>query len=197
MGYTFTMRLRASPRAPRLSPNMLVLCAYGALAALAVALGWARGDDDLYHFAASTPRRLALSPLIGLSVGVALVLLTRWMVRRFSWARLLHNEFHAVLHELSARDIWLLALSSSIAEEFFFRGLLVAWIGILPSSLLFAVLHLRPERRFLPWTAMSFGVGLLLALMFVGLGDLGGPIVCHFTINLINLSFIAKTELPA
>jgi hypothetical protein len=29
------------------------------------------------------------------------------------------------------------------------------------------------------------------------LGDLGAPIVAHFTINLLNLNYIARTELRA
>jgi membrane protease YdiL (CAAX protease family) len=44
---------------------------------------------------------------------------------------------------------------------------------------------------------MSFVMGLILGAMYVEIGDLGGPIVAHFTINLLNLAYIARTVLRA
>ena len=44
---------------------------------------------------------------------------------------------------------------------------------------------------------MSFVFGLLMGWVYLSVGDLGCPIVAHFTINLLNLNYIAKTELRA
>ena len=110
---------------------------------------------------------------------------------------MLHSEFRSVIRGLPSGEIWLLALSSSVAEELFFRGALLPWAGLVLSSLLFAALHVRLDRRFLPWTVMSLIVGFMLGALFIGTGSLLGPIVCHFVINLLNLRFIAATELPA
>ena len=44
---------------------------------------------------------------------------------------------------------------------------------------------------------MSFILGLGMGAMFLWLGDLSGPIAAHFTINLLNLNYISKTELRA
>jgi membrane protease YdiL (CAAX protease family) len=175
----------------------LIFAVYSALGAAAIGWGALRGDPDVYRLPSSTAARLAVSPLVGVAFGLAVVFLSRVAVHRFDWARVLHREFHALVHELSAREIFSLAVASSIGEELFFRGALLPAVGLFPSSLLFALLHVRPQRRFLPWTAMSLILGVAMGIMFIQLGDLGGPIAAHFTINLINLHYIAKTELPA
>jgi membrane protease YdiL (CAAX protease family) len=189
--------LAPTPRAPRLTRSTLIFVVYGLLGAAAIVWGTLRGDPDIYRLPSSTAARLAVSPFVGVAFGLAVVFLSRVAVHRFDWARVLHREFHALVHELSAREIFSLAVASSIGEELFFRGALLPAVGLLPSSLLFALLHVRPQRRFLPWTVMSFILGLAMGIMFINLGDLGGPIAAHFTINLINLHYIAKTELPA
>lgn len=175
----------------------MIVLVYGLLGAIAIAWSAWRGHPDLYRTAASTSTRLAASPLAGLALGLTVVFLSRFAVHRLEWARVLHREFHSVVHELSSREIVLLAVASSVGEELFFRGALLPLVGLLPSSAAFAALHVRAGARFLPWTIMSFIVGLIMGLMYLYLGDLGGPIVAHFTINLLNLNFISKTELRA
>lgn len=170
---------------------------YGGLGGIALIWGAVRGNVNIYLVPGVAPSlpRLATSPAIGLAVGLLVVFLSRYATHRLEWARVLHREFHSVVHELTSREIFLLALFSSVGEELFFRGALVPQAGLLLSSLLFGVLHVRPGLRFLPWTLMSLIVGLVLGGMYLKLGDLGGPIVAHFTINLLNLNYIAKTEL--
>jgi membrane protease YdiL (CAAX protease family) len=193
------VRLAPTPRAPRLSRSSLIVLFYGLLGAGAIVWSRVWGRGEIYNFepGGSTVARLAMSPLAGVAFGLVAVFLSRLAVHRLEWARVLHREFHAVVHELNAREIFILALASSVGEELAFRGALLPAVGLLPSSALFAAMHLRPQRRFLPWTVMSFVVGAGLGLMFVYLGNLGGPIAAHFTINLLNLNYIAKTELPA
>jgi membrane protease YdiL (CAAX protease family) len=138
-----------------------------------------------------------MSPVLGLAVGLCAVFLSRLATHRLEWARVLHREFHAVVHELSAKEVFLLATASALGEELFFRGALLPAIGLWPQAALFALVHVRPQARFLPWTLMSLVVGAGLGGMFLTLGDLGGPIAAHFTINLLNLSYISRTELRA
>jgi membrane protease YdiL (CAAX protease family) len=175
----------------------LIFLVYGGLGAIALIWGAVRGNVNIYLAPGVLPSvpRLAASPAIGLAVGLLVVFLSRYATHRLEWARVLHREFHAVVHELSSREIFLLALFSSVGEELFFRGALLPQVGLLLSSLLFGILHVRPGLRFLPWTLMSLIVGLVLGGMYLKLGDLGGPIVAHFTINLLNLNYISKTEL--
>jgi membrane protease YdiL (CAAX protease family) len=188
-------RLPPTPREPRLSRAALIVGLYGALAV--AALIWATVDGrNPFTFPGVEPRpeRMVVGIALGLALGLAVVAGSRWSVKRFDWAKVLHGEFHALVHDLSAREILLLAAASSIGEELFFRGALLPAVGLLPSTLIFAALHFRPHRRFLPWTAMSFIVGLVLGLLFRELGDLAAPLTAHFVINFFNLRHIAKHE---
>ncbi len=200
MSILITVRLASTPRAPRLSRAQLIFAVYAALGLFALAVGALTGSPNIYFLSQiSTPANALVSPLIGFAFGLSFVYASRVATRRWSWARVLHHEFHSVVHELSAKEIWLLAAASSIGEELLFRGALLQHASshfpidrLILSSLLFSALHVRADRRFLPWTAMSFVVGLLLGCMFLVLGDLSGPIAAHFTINLLNLHFIAR-----
>jgi len=170
---------------------------YAVLALVALLIGALRGDVDIYRLPGSEPWKLAFSPALGLVVGLGLVFVSRLCVHRFAWARRLHRDFRGLLGTLDARDIFVLAAASSVGEELLFRGALLPWIGLGPSTAVFALLHIGPGTRFLPWTASAFLVGLLFGGLFVVLGDLGAPIAAHFTINYLNLGYIVRVELPA
>jgi membrane protease YdiL (CAAX protease family) len=183
-------RLRESPRPP-LSRASLVLGLYSAMAIGAIVLSAGRGDPDVYRLIeARRPLWLLLSPLLGLVVGLAFVGLTRVAVQRFAWARSMHRSFHDLLGPLSHRDIVILAGASSIGEEFLFRGALQPWLGLVPQAVLFALLHIGPGRRFVPWTLSALAMGLGFGLMTQVSGNLGGAIAAHFIINFLNLRFI-------
>ena len=176
----------------------LILTLYGALALLALLISAGRDDIDIYRIAErSTPLLLALSPFIGLAIGLAVVFLSRLAVHRFDWARRLHSDFRGILGPLSGREILVLALASSVGEELLFRGALQPMIGVWTQALVFALLHIGPGIRFLPWTLSAFGLGVVFGWLFQMTGDLGGPIVAHFAINYLNLHFIARFEVPS
>ncbi len=156
-----------------------------------------RGDADVY----SPYQRAAwwhwLSPVLGLVLGLLVVLASRQAVARLGWARSLHRDFRALLGDVSSREIVILAVASAVGEEVLFRGALQPWLGLGPQAGLFALLHVGPSRRFLPWTVWALVMGLALGAMVEVTGDLGGAIVAHFTINFLNLHYIARVELPA
>ena len=191
------MPLAPTPRAPRLSRAGVIVSLYGALGAIAIVWGALRGKANIYELGPRNIVYLVASPFVGLAFGLAMVFLSRLAVHSMEWARVLHREFHALVHELSSKEIFLLAASSSVGEELFFRGAMLPALGLWPSSVLFALMHVRAQWRFLPWTIMSFIMGLAMGLMYMKIGDLGAPIVAHFTINLLNLNYISKTELRA
>lgn len=175
----------------------MILGLYAGLAALALIIGIARDDADIYRFGAhSAPWKLLVSPFVGVAVGLLIVFLSRLSVHRFDWARRLHRDFRGLLGSLTARDIFILALTSSVGEELLFRGALQPWIGMVPSTIVFAMLHIGPGIRFLAWTFSAFAIGLLFAFLHHLLGDLGAPIVAHFVINFMNLNYIVSTDLP-
>src|SRR5437764_9791991 len=114
---------------------------------------------------------------------------------RVDWARWLHRDLRALLFPLTGAEIVVLAVASSVGEEMFFRGALLPAIGLLGSSAIFALLHIGPKARHLPWTASSFAVGLLFGAMFEWTGDLTGPVLAHFLVNFLNLRHVARVEL--
>jgi uncharacterized protein len=176
----------------------LVLALYGALALTALLISAGRGDVDLYRIEGrSTTTWLLLSPLLGLAMGLLIVFLSRLAVVQFEWARALHRDFRSLLGELSGREILILAVASSVGEELLFRGALQPWIGIWPQAVIFALLHIGPGLRFLPWTASALLLGAGFGYVYEYTGDLGAPIVAHFTINYLNLHFISRVALPA
>ena len=71
-------------------------------------------------------------------------------------------------------------------------GALLPGLGLWPSTLAFGLLHIGPGVRFLPWTLSAIALGLAFSVLARTTGDLGGPIVAHFVINLLNLRFITQ-----
>ena len=193
------MRLAPTPRAQRVSRAALICVFYGALLAAAVGLGALRGRPNVFVLRGGRTDELGMltGAPIGLVIGLVAVLATRLVTRRLDWARRLHQEFHALVQGLGPLEILLLALSSSVAEEAFFRGALMPITGLWIQAIVFAAMHFRPRPRFYPWTIMSLAVGIGFGLLARWLGDLSAPIVAHFTINLLNLSYISRTELRA
>ncbi|GAB4535110.1 MAG: hypothetical protein Tsb0020_50490 [Haliangiales bacterium] len=190
------MKLIRDTVEPPLSRSGLVLALYGALSLLALLISAGREDVDIYRIeGTSTVAGLMLSPLLGVLVGLAAVLAWRLAVRRYVWAQRLHQDFRSLLGPLTSREILILALASAVGEELLFRGALQPWIGIWPQAAVFALLHVGPGRRFLPWTATSFALAIGFGYLFEWTGDLGGPIAAHFTINYLNLHFIARVEI--
>jgi uncharacterized protein len=182
---------RPSP-APPLSRASLVIGLYGALALLGLMLSSGRGDPDVYRLADRPAWVLLLSPLLGVAIGLGVVGLTRIAVARWEWARALHLAFRDLLGPLTNRDVFVLAASSSIGEELLFRGALLPWLGLWPSTLAFGLLHIGPGRRYLPWTISALVLGLGFGALAQWTGNLGAPIVAHFVINLLNLRYITQ-----
>jgi membrane protease YdiL (CAAX protease family) len=214
-------RLPPTPRAPRLDLAGRVVAFYGLVAAAAVVWGALRRHSNLLWLdprsgSAASPlglgggvSHLVSSAALGVAMGFLLVLLTRALQARYEWARVLHNEFRHLLGPLSRREILLLAAASAIGEECLFRGALLPHLaalsagplglalGVLGSAAVFALLHIGPGVRFLPWTLSALLMGVLLGGLFVAAGDLLGPIAVHFTVNLLNLRHIVRRPATA
>jgi hypothetical protein len=184
---------------PPLSRATLVLGLYGAMGIVAFVIAAGRGDPDLYRLGGSPAAwQLGVAPAIGAALGLAVVALTRLGTRHFQWARDLHASFRDLLGPLSGSEIVILALASSIGEEVLFRGALLPLVGVWIQALVFALLHVGPKRRFLPWTASAFVLGFAFGELARATGSLGGPIAAHFAINFLNLRYIVgEPAVPA
>jgi membrane protease YdiL (CAAX protease family) len=184
------MSYQGSPPPP-LSRGTLVIGLYAAMGIVAFLLAAGRGDPDVYRLGGSPAGwQLMSAPVFGVVLGLFVVVLTRVATSRFQWARDLYTSFKDLLGPLTGREIVILALASSIGEELLFRGALMPWCGVWIQAAVFAVLHIGPGRRFLPWTLSAFVLGVAFGLLAQWTGNIGGPIAAHFTINYLNLKFI-------
>lgn len=184
------------PGRSRWSRLAIVVTLYAAMAAAAVVWATHRGAPNMWRPPGPEERHRALGLAAGLALGLAIVAGSRLAVRRYAWARALHRELRALLGPLTDRDVVVMAVASSVGEEMFFRGALYPAIGLWASSAVFALLHIGPRARFLPWTISAFVAGLLFASLFRWSGDLTGPVLAHFTVNLLNLHHLRHHAAP-
>ncbi|MBP9205017.1 MAG: CPBP family intramembrane metalloprotease [Kofleriaceae bacterium] len=180
--------MRDGSRPMPTSRGVMVVGFYAGLAMLAIVFSAGRGDPDVYRLDEEAGAlSLLLGPALGLGVGLAIVVASILASRRYAWARGLEAAFRDLLGPLSSREVFLLAAASSIGEELLFRGALLSWLGLWPQAVIFALLHVGPGKRFLPWTASALVLGLGLGLASQATGNLGAAIVAHFVINFLNL----------
>jgi uncharacterized protein len=184
-----------SARGTPWSRPALVLSVYLALAAAGLVWSTLRGHPNVWRIEGREDPQVVLGALAGTLIGLGIVFASRLAVHRFEWARALHTDLRALLGPLPDSEILVLALASSVGEEIFFRGALMPATGLLVSSLVFALLHLGPKARFLPWTASSFVAGVMFGQLFLWSGDLTGAVLAHFTVNFLNLRHLSQHEL--
>jgi membrane protease YdiL (CAAX protease family) len=188
--------VRAMPDVSRSwSRSALVLILYLALASAGIAWASLRGDASVWRVGGRENPQVLLGIVAGLLIGLGFVFASRYATHRFEWGRALHRDLRALLGPLHGAEILVLAVASAIGEEIFFRGALQPVIGLWGSSAIFALLHIGPKVRFLPWTLSSFVAGAVFGQLFLWAGDLSGPVVAHFTINALNLRYLSRTDL--
>lgn len=125
--------------------------------------------------------------LIGLMLAATVVVGFEAMRRSFQWAKALDREFRLVLSPLRLDGAILIAISSGIAEEVFFRGLMQPVVGLVAASLFFGALHFPVNRRFIPWTMLATLMGFVLGYVYMATDSLVGVCVAHVTVNFVEL----------
>lgn len=137
----------------------------------------------------------AWSAAVGLTLGVGVVALSRWLLR-LPIARELAAALAPAVRGFSSAQIVLVALLSSLGEELLFRALLAPYVGVVASSVLFASLHqVRGRARWL-WMGFSLLVGVAVALVYRATGSLVGPLVAHALVNALNLHHLRELRSP-
>jgi membrane protease YdiL (CAAX protease family) len=174
--------------------------AYALIAVGALALG--HGFDRASLFTYPTPwlplaglEAHAFSLVLGGAFAALVVLGTRLLVERVSWAKNLHRDLRPMTLRLDGAGILAIAALSAIAEELVFRGLLLPWVGLVPQALLFGVAHAQlsgPSRWV--WVAWASVVGLALGAMFQLTGSLVGALFSHALINGLNLLYLRSHD---
>jgi len=175
---------------------MLPLAAiiYGLLGAGALLWCWLAGrlPWPLYDPVVSNTTLLLQGLGAGLTLGLAVVLLSRVMVAHLRWVRALHQWFYQALGPLTGAQVLALAVLSSVGEELFFRGAMQPAWGIVPTTLLFTLLHFPSRLVLCSWTAMAGLLGLAFGYLTAWTGSIAGATLAHLLINALNLSHITR-----
>jgi membrane protease YdiL (CAAX protease family) len=168
-----------------MNPRFVSLAAvfYAALLLAAVVVGSLGGQNAI---------ALGNSPVFGLFVGVisacGTVALGVLLYRLLPALRRLSDELAPHLVDgAKRRDLVLLSIFSGVGEEALFRGALQPEIGLVASSLLFGVLHVGPDRRYLVWTLWAVAAGFLFGLLYLWTGGILAPVTAHVMHNAATL----------
>jgi membrane protease YdiL (CAAX protease family) len=141
-------------------------------------------------------RALIIGVLAGLgtaSSGFILLFIGKLLKDNLQWIsslrKIVMEEVAPLFAELTLFDILLVALASGFCEEVFFRGVMQAQIGYLPTSILFGLFHC-PSLRHISYGIWAFSAALLLGFLLDYTGTLWTPIVAHALSNFIVITYL-------
>ncbi len=164
---------------------------YTLLAVVAVGLAaWTGESMPILPAPSAGPMLRAVA--IGLGMAAAVVGFSCFVSPRFAWGRALARGLRELLGSVRPGDAFWLALFSSVGEELFFRGALQPWVGWLPASVAFGLVHFGPRRDLLAWPVLAMSVGLLFGAAVESTGSILPALVAHFAVNWIELSRLAR-----
>ena len=155
----------------------------GALTLVAL-VGLAIGERGVVEALASRGDLLD-ALLVGSATGAGCVAVI-WLLRNAPALKVLESWQREVVSEWTTTDAVAVALVSGIAEEALLRAFLQPVIGLVPAAVLFAVLHLVPDRRLWSWPVFALACGLVLGLLFDRFGYPAAA-AAHVIINLVAL----------
>ena len=101
----------------------------------------------------------------------------------------------AIAEELAPRlvdgagrgSLLLVSLFSGVGEEVFFRGAVQQEFGLVAASVLFGIVHVGPDRRYLVWTLWAIAAGFLFGVLYDVSGGLLAPMLAHAAHNAATL----------
>ncbi|PIE35781.1 hypothetical protein CSA56_02835 [candidate division KSB3 bacterium] len=163
----------------------------------------------LWAYWRTIPLQQALQPtlsacLIGIVVGV-FVLVFNYVIIEYGSR---YVTALRIIHQLIEQDIFpifkhfgitgalCIAIISGFAEEFFFRGVLQAQIGIWLASLVFGLVHIwsKPAIIYGVYTAL---IGLLFGGLYLWIGNLWSPILAHMVNNFVAILYYRHSFAPS
>ncbi len=156
---------------------------YGSLTVAAALWSGLRGFDLRFfgHSAIS-------SALLGALIAVATVSLGLLAYRLLPTLREIAEELAPRLVDGADRgSLVLVSIFSGVGEETFFRGAVQQEFGLVIASLVFGLVHVGPDRRYLVWTAWAVLAGFLFGALYEVAGGLLAPILAHSTHNAATL----------
>ena len=89
-------------------------------------------------------------------------------------------------------DAVAVAVFSGLAEEALIRVLLQPWIGLVAAAILFALLHIVPDRRLWVWPVFALALGLVFGLVYEGWGYPAAA-TAHIVVNMVSLLLLRRS----
>lgn len=179
-------------RAGTKPPLWVVVGFYGALAM--IGLVWDAFLEKEPGVVLARPDTLWRDAAIGTAAGLLVVGLSRVLEARWAPARELALELRRSLGELTSFDVLIYALTSSVAEEIFFRGAMQTAIGWVATSVIFGFVHGGFAGRLWFWSVFALLMGFWLGWAALWTGSLLAPILTHFVTNLLNLRALSRMK---
>ena len=167
---------------------------YSILLVLALGTIFLQGQLHMDLFFQFQKTVLLTNLLWGLGTGLLLISLSLHASQNFQWASQLNLEFRKVLVPLTTWQIGAIAIASGTAEEIFFRGAIQPLLGLLPTSLLFGLMHLIPRRTFLPWAIYAVFAGFLFGCLLELRQNLFPSILSHVLVNFVMILVLNQTR---
>jgi len=96
-----------------------------------------------------------------------------------------------LIQKFSLRDLFIIFTTGAIIEEILFRGLLQPFLGIVFSSMVFALIHIRYLTKIYIILEV-FLMGIILGVVYQATGLLIVPIICHLLLNFLVAVMIKK-----
>lgn len=152
---------------------------YGGLVIAAALWSGLRGRE-LFVIGDSVP----LSIVSGLGTAAVTVLAAILAYRLVPALKKLAAEIAPqVVDPANVRDLILISVFSGVGEEVFFRGAVQQEFGLVVASVIFGLVHLGPDRRYIAWTASAVAAGFLFGWLYIVTGGLLAPIIAHAAHN--------------
>lgn len=146
---------------------------YGSLTLVAVVWATLRGFDLRLAVDSLSLALGIMSPLVTVSLGLL-------AYRLLPVLRTIAEELAPRLLEGASRGtLVLISVLSGVGEEVFFRGVVQQEFGLVVASILFGVVHVGPDRRYLVWTVWALLAGFLFGVLYDVTGGLLAPILAH------------------
>lgn len=168
-----------------LTPRFVRIAAlfYGAFVAAAALWNGIRGRD--FHLFGDSA---SVGILLGFLSAVLTVSLGLLLYRASSVVREVSDELAPMLIDGSSRTgLILISIFSGVGEEALFRGAVQPEFGLIVAAVLFGILHVGPDRRYLFWTVWAVLAGLLFGGLYTVTGGLLAPILAHVLHNAATL----------
>lgn len=179
---------------------IVALVVEGALAVLALGIGWAVGHDPLGTLQPS------LSALAwGAAATAPMAAMLVW-AHRATWGglqqlkRLVEDEVVPLFARMHVAQLGLVSLVAGVGEELLFRGVLQAglaewlgppaggWIALAVAAVAFGLAHYVIRA----YAVLATGVGVYLGVLFVVTGSLLAPVVTHALYDFVALLYLVR-----